>query len=142
MILSFQQAFENFLDRAPGPVFPRARQLYRLKYCLEGGEPEPFRTFLIEEEIQESGGGALRIRAVAFAVVHWHAGQTGVDRYASYLQERWQLRPGDLTQETEDWFRQGGAWARFTTPAVYERNAPTALVSSAGLPGVPQEDPG
>jgi len=74
---SFQQAFERLLARAPGPVFPRARALYLQKYPLEGEQEGDFRTFLLEEEIQESPAGALRVRARAMAIVAW--GQSQVD---------------------------------------------------------------
>ena len=49
---TFQQAFEQLLSRAPGPVFPRARELYLRKYPLEAAGADRFRTFLLREEIQ------------------------------------------------------------------------------------------
>lgn len=120
---SFQQAFESLLSVAPGPVFPRARELYLRKYPLEASTAaERFRTFLLEEEIQESSGGIVRVRALAFAVVHWQAPQTNPDDYTTYLQQRWQLQPDGLTLQEESWFREGGAYARFRAPAVYERS--------------------
>jgi hypothetical protein len=131
---SFQQAFESLLALAPGPVFPRARELYLRKYPLEGrlaeggspaesaAGPERFRTFLLEEEIQESPDGLVRVRAVAFALVHWQAPQTNPDDYRSYLRDRWQLQPDVLSLEDESWFREGGAYARFAAAAVYERS--------------------
>ncbi|MCX5968701.1 MAG: hypothetical protein NTV57_13880 [Cyanobacteria bacterium] len=128
---TFQQAFEQLLSRAPGPVFPKARELYRRKYCLEATAAERFRTFLLQEEIQETVAGALRVRALSFALVHWQGPQLEAHDYLAYLQERWQLQPADLILETgEPWFRQGGAWCHFTAAAVYERAAPTSLVSS------------
>ena len=136
MTTPFLQAFERLLCRAPGPVFPRARHLYLRKYSLETDAGSPFRTFLLEEEIQESVGGAVRSRAIAFAVVHWHGPQLERDRYAAYLARQWQLHPDDLTVNTADsWFRDGGAWARFSAAAVYERATPTTLVSSLSDPG-------
>lgn len=142
----FQQAFERLLSRAPGPVFPRARQLYLCKYCLEeallAGSAGSLRTFLLEEEIQEAAGGAVRSRAVAFALVHWQGPQLELPRYAAYLAERWQLHPADLTAVAEaSWFREGGAWARFSAPAVYERSAPTTLVSSPADPAPAADAP-
>ena len=117
-------------------MFPRARHLYLRKYSLETDADSPFRTFLLEEEIQESVGGAVRSRAIAFAVVHWHGPQLERDRYAAYLARQWQLHPDDLTVITADsWFRDGGAWARFSAAAVYERATPTTLVSSLSDPG-------
>jgi hypothetical protein len=129
----FQQAFEQLLRRAPGPVFPRARSLYLSKYPLEGAAADhsPFRTFLLEEEILEGSDGLLRIRAKAFAVVHWQAGPLGIAPYAAYLDQRWQIVPDELMPVTEEsWFRQGGAFARFSHPVVYERSAPSSLLSA------------
>ncbi|MFM9101346.1 MAG: hypothetical protein ACKOPS_08420, partial [Cyanobium sp.] len=86
--------------------------------------------FLLEEEIQEASGGALRIRALAFAVVHWQAPQIGAQAYAAYLRERWGLQPGEIQPiNAHGWFREGGAWARFQAAAVYERAAPTSLLN-------------
>lgn len=140
----FQQAFERLLSRAPGPIFPRARELYLRKYPLEP-EPQPadrFRTFLLEEEILESDGGAVRVRALSFALVHWQAAQTKLPDYADYLAGRWGLRPDDLALvEGQSWFREGGAFSRFSAAAVYERAAPTALFSSSGDPAAPAVPP-
>ncbi|WP_216903246.1 hypothetical protein [Synechococcus sp. CCY 9618] len=140
---SFQQSFERLLARAPGPVFPRARALYLQKYSLEEEPGGDYRTFLLEEEIQESQGGALRIRALALAIVAW--GQPSIDgaAAAAYLERRWGLHPTDLcVEEGKVWFREGGAYARFGAPAVYERAAPTTLLSSPADPGDPAADPG
>jgi hypothetical protein len=142
-MLPFAKAFEQLVSRAPGPVFPRARELYFRKYPLEAGEPEPFRTFLLEEEIREDEAGSLSIRAVSFAVVHWEAPQTDLCHYAAYLKRRWQLEPGDLERvEGQIWFREGGAYARFSTPAVVERSAAsTTLVRAPADPVDPAGDP-
>ncbi len=130
---SFPQAFESLLSRAPGPVFPRARSLYLRKYSLEQNEPGRFRTFLLEEEILESPAGVVRSRALAFAVVHWQAPQVEPSLYAAYLAERWDIHPPDLVLvEGESWFREGGAWARFSLPVVVEGGHPTTLLNSAG----------
>jgi hypothetical protein len=140
---SFQQAFEHLLARAPGPVFPRARKLYLQKYPLEAVLEGEFRTFLLEEEIQESPSGVLRIRARALAIVAW--GQPRIDgaAAAAYLERRWGLHPCDLkVVEGMGWFRDGGAYARFGAPAVYERTAPTTLFSSPADPAAPAADPG
>ena len=137
--LPFQQAFERLLSRAPGPIFPRARELYLRKYCLEdGGQPQAVGslcTFVLEEEILEAAGGAVRSRALAFALVHWQGPQLELSRYAAYLAERWQLHQTQLIPVADTaWFREGGAWVRFSAPAVYERSAPTTLVSSSADP--------
>lgn len=120
---SFQQAFEALLALAPGPVFPRARELYLRKYCLEGRDAQDrFRTFLFKEEIQEFEGGTVRVSALSFAVVHWQAAQISPQEYGAYLQQRWQLQPDGLSLENESWFREGGAFARFQAAALYERS--------------------
>lgn len=140
---SFQSSFERLLARAPGPVFPRARALYLQKYPLEGEPQADFRTFLLEEEIQESPAGALRVRALALAVVAWGQPCFDAAAAATYLEHRWGLRPHDL-QEVEGvrWFREAGAYGRFGTPAVYERAAPTSLLSSSADPVPPATGPG
>jgi hypothetical protein len=142
--LSFQQAFTSLLSLAPGPVFPRARQLYLRKYPLEGirdgGENPPedspvanrFRTFLLQEEIQEGSDGLYRVRGLRFAVVHWQAPQTNPADYLNVLRERWGLHPDDLRLEEESWFRNGGAWASFSAMAVYERHGAGELRVSLG----------
>lgn len=120
---SFQQAFEALLALAPGPVFPRARELYLRKYCLEGRDAQDrFRTFLFKEEIQEFEDGTVRVSALSFAVVHWQAAQISPQEYGAYLQQRWQLQPDGLSLENESWFREGGAFARFQAEALYERS--------------------
>ncbi len=140
---NFQSSFERLLARAPGPIFPRARALYLQKYPLEEEGQGDFRTFLLEEDIQESPAGAVRIRALALAVVAWGQPSFDADAAAAYLERRWGLRPHDL-QEVEggSWFRQSGAYGRFRTPAVYERVAPTSLLSSSADPRPPAADPG
>lgn len=121
---SFQEAFEALLQRAPSPLFPRARQLYLRKYCLEGEDPGSFRTFLLEEEIAERDGGMLlTVRARRFAVVHWHGPQLALRDYWNYLHQRWDLEPEQLQLVADTpWFRQGGAWAWFRAGAVYARD--------------------
>lgn len=123
---TFQQAFEALLSRAPGPVFPRARQLYLRKVPLEGAITDPngldaprFRTFLLQEEIQEGALGGIRVRALRFAVVHWQAPQTNPADYLTYLRQRWGLQPADLLLVADPWFRDGGAWAWFSAAAAY-----------------------
>ena len=97
---SFDQAFNSLLSMAPGPLFPRARQLYLCKYSLEGPDgPQRFRTFLYQEQVEEQPEGLVRVRGLAFAVVHWQAPQTTPDDYATYLQQRWQLQPSSLGLE-------------------------------------------
>ncbi|MEB3262951.1 MAG: hypothetical protein VKJ66_01105 [Synechococcus sp.] len=130
---SFPQAFERLLRVAPGPVFPRARELYLRKYCLEGPEAaSPFRTFLLEEDIQEGPGGVVRVRALSFALVHWQAPQTTAEAYTSYLQQKWELQPQDLELAPEEWFRQGGAYARFRAALVFERGSSGELLLAEG----------
>jgi hypothetical protein len=124
---SFQQAFVSLLSVAPSPLFPKARALYLRKYPLETTASEGetplgrFRTFLFSEEIQESAAGVLRVRAQQFAVVHWQSPQTNGADYLAYLSERWDGAPDGLTLAEQAWFRDGGAFALFHAPAVYER---------------------
>lgn len=120
----FQEAFESLLQRAPSPLFPRARQLYLRKYCLEGADAGTLRTFLLEEEIGEQDGGRLLIvRARRFAVVHWQGPQLPAQGYRQYLNARWDLEPEPLHPVVDTpWFRQGGAWAWFRAEAVYVRD--------------------
>ena len=124
---TFQQAFVSLLSVAPSPLFARARTLYLRKYPLEtttvamGVPLQRFRTFLLDEDVQESAEGVLRIRAQAFAVVHWQAPQTNPDDYLAYLRSRWQLKLDSVSLAGEVWFRDGGAFALFRTPAVMER---------------------
>ena len=120
----FQLAFASLLQKAPSPLFPRARQLYLRKYCLEGAEAGSLRTFLLEEETAEQDGGMLlTVRARRFAVVHWQGPQLDAQRYRDYLQHRWDLEPDQLqTVADTQWFRQGGAWAWFRAEAVYVRD--------------------
>ncbi len=130
MSIPFQQAFERLLQRAPAPIFPRARSLYLCKYALEPGEvpeqPGGFRTFLWEEAIEELPG-LLRVRARRFAVVHWRGPALPLEQYSAYLRERWRLEPHDLQAVPgEQWFREGGAFAGFSAPALYERPLPQA----------------
>jgi len=124
MAESFQEAFETLLRRAPSPLFPRARQLYLRKYCLEGADASELRTFLLEEDVDEREGGLLLIvRARRFAVVHWQGPQLEIEAYRAYLRRRWRLEPEQL-QPVEDtaWFRQTGAWAWFRAEAEYARD--------------------
>jgi hypothetical protein len=141
---TFQQAFEHLLSRAPGPVFPRARELYLRKYPLETDPATPFRTFLLDESIQESEAGILRISALRFALVQ--VGQHPLDLEAcrNYLRQRWGLEPDELVPMGGDgWFRDGAPWARFSAAAVHERAAPTTLISRPDGPDAPatSDDP-
>jgi hypothetical protein len=128
MAESFEQAFVSLLQRAPSPLFPRARLLYLRKYCLEGAEAAELRTFLLEEDVDERDGGLLlTVRARRFAVVHWQGPQLEAQTYRAYLQLRWGLEPEQL-QPVEDtpWFRHGGAWAWFRADAEYARDFTTS----------------
>lgn len=131
--ISFQEAFVALLTRAPSPLFPRARQLYLRKYPLEGALLQPgrplasrFRTFLLQEEIQEDASGQICVRARRFAVVHWQARQIDRTEYLNDLQLRWDLRPVDLALVDEPWFRDGGAFAVFSATAHYDGRPPEA----------------
>lgn len=121
---AFETAFIDLLRLAPGPIFPRARQLYFRKYALEGqGHDGPFRTHLLAEQVEEAEGleqPGYRVRAVSFAVVYWDGTPTRSDPdFAGYLGERWALEAPDLTPEPDLWFRGEGHYARFSAPALY-----------------------
>lgn len=121
---AFEAAFVQLLRLAPGPIFPRARQLYFRKYALEGqGQGGTFRTHLLAEAVEEAEGleqAGYLVRAVSFAVVYWDGAPSGAQPdFAGYLAERWALRPSDLTPEPELWFRGEGHYARFSAPALY-----------------------
>lgn len=117
-------AFAELLSLAPGPIFPRARQLYFRKYPLEGpGHSGPFRTHLLAEQVQEHEGlerAGYLVRAISFAVVYWDgAPSVSEPDYAGYLAQRWDLANLTLTPEPELWFRGEGHYARFHSPATY-----------------------
>lgn len=124
----FDEAFVGLLSKAPSPLFPKARALYLRKYALETASElaaavplGPFRTFLFAEDVQESQDGVLRVEAQGFALVHWQAAQTNAAAYIAYLRERWNLSPEAITLCDGPWFRDGGAYAVFQTPALMER---------------------
>ena len=128
--MTFLEAYTQLMRRAPSPLFPRARQLYLRKYPLEPEQDSRFRTFVLKEQIEEFSDGSLRSDALAFAVVHWQACQVEHELYAAHLAARWRIHPNDLQPvESQPWFRDSGAWARFTSPAVYWRQASESVVS-------------
>lgn len=124
----FASAFLKLMSRAPGPVFPRARRLYFDKYPLESPqESTPFRTFLLEETIEEKRDGSLRILAQAFALVPWdpQGGQAvALDRVEPgdgerYLQEHWQRSSTGIMAFRGPWFRTESAYLRVAIAANY-----------------------
>lgn len=149
-LASFQQAFERLLRLAPGPLFPRARSLYFHKYSLEdpsevtlrhgdrlaegGSLLGRFRTFLLQEDIEEAPAGLQRIRAVRFALVHWQGPQTDPAVYSAYLQQRWQLPALDLCLAEDCWFRDAGAYASFRAAAERERLISASFVAGPKSP--------
>jgi hypothetical protein len=90
----------RLLSRLPGAVFPRARRLYF-----------------------DETPALVRVSAERFAVVHGQGPAPGaLGRLPAGVRD---LRPTDLAVVAgETWFRQGGAFASFTAPAVYERPLP------------------
>ena len=49
-----QQAYVALMERAPAGLFPKARQLYLNKYCLDGREPQgPLRLYVQQEKAEE-----------------------------------------------------------------------------------------
>lgn len=132
----FEQAFQRLMSRAPGPVFPRARRLYFNKYPLEpDAATGSFRTFLLEETIEEGPDGTLRIRAHAFALVPWdpvqarasHQAPLQADQGARYMKDAWNREPTGITMIDGPWFRSDCAYLRVTIQAHYcNRSVSTA----------------
>jgi hypothetical protein len=136
-------AVDRLYERAPSALFPRARQLFFLKYPLEGHPQEldsspfveRFRTFVLREttclpseesEAQEPHRPITRINALA--VVHWQAPQTNREDYARYLSRHWLLDPERLQLSEQPWFREGGAWAHLPITAPAGGPAPAPAV--------------
>ncbi|QEY31027.1 hypothetical protein EVJ50_00900 [Synechococcus sp. RSCCF101] len=140
------QAFEAWLSLAPGPIFPRARELYRLKYSLDGREASgSHRLFVVRESIDEScesdgeGGriGVVTIRAIRLAVVRWQARTPlNLEEAEAYLAERWGLHDRSLQLLQEPWFRDGGPQAQFDAPLGLQHTY------RAPLPATPADDTG
>lgn len=121
------EAYEALLNRAPAPLFTRARRLYLDKYCLDGRETlNPLRLFvaieLLNEQVEpdEDAGPQGRIATLQsstaeLALVHWQQDAppdpTQID---TYLQNTWQLSPRQITPLEERWFRNGGYQLRIT----------------------------
>jgi hypothetical protein len=136
-------ALDRLYERAPSPLFPRARQLYFLKYPLEGHPKEldssaftdRFRTFVLREttclpseESQEQEPHRPITRINALAVVHWQSPQTNFDDYANYISRHWLLDPERLRVSDQPWFREGGAWARLSITGPIGGPVPTPVV--------------
>lgn len=136
-------ALDQLYGRAPSPLFPRARQLFFLKYPLEGHPRDldrapvahRFRTFVLRDttclpseqsEEQESHRPITRINALA--VVHWQAPQTNFEDYAKYISRHWRLDPERLRVSDQPWFREGGAWARLSITGPAGGPVPTPTV--------------
>lgn len=137
-----RQALDRLFDRAPSHLFPRARQLYFLKYPLEGLprdlDPSPlaarFRTFVLRDTTclptEEMAEPRAITRINELAVVHWQAPQTNLEDYATYIRRTWLLDPADLELIESPWFREGGTWARLL------------LTRQAGVPAPAAAAPG
>ena len=78
-----QQAYVALMERAPAGLFPKARQLYLNKYCLDGREPEgPLRLYVQQEQAEETIEACLveqEPRRRAIYTVKPAAGVSGVD---------------------------------------------------------------
>ena len=132
----FEQAFQRLMSRAPGPVFPRARRLYFNKYPLEEAPAATaFRTFLLEETIQERQDGSLRILVASFALVAWNAdlgeaaSQAPINAPlgALYLKEQWEREATSITTIAGPWFRTNCAYLKVAIEALYcTRSGPAA----------------
>ena len=120
-------AYEALLNRAPAPLFARARRLYLDKYCLEGRDTEsPLRLFVAREQLHEQvepdldAGPNGRIATLTsetreLALVHWQQDSppdSGL--IEAYLNNRWQCQPTRMTPSEQRWFRNGGYQVRIT----------------------------
>jgi hypothetical protein len=123
---ALQEAFDRLLARAPGPIFPRARRLYLLKYPLEGhGSRAGHRTFVHGESVDEAIEidaqgrriGVVTIRARELALVRWQPGGV-LDPLAAadYLARTWGLPAVSLSLPETPWFRDAGPQARLAAP--------------------------
>ena len=143
---TFDDAVVRLMGRAPGPVFPRARRLYFDKYPLEAaGISTPFRTFLLEETIEEGADGSLRIQVHTFALVPWdqergealEATTVDPEQGSIYLQNQWGRVPTSLTADRGPWFRTRSAFLRVAIDATYSSSGArsTTALSSTGERG-------
>ena len=120
-------AYEALLNRAPAPLFARARRLYLDKYCLEGRDTEsPLRLFVAREQLHEQvepdldAGPNGRIATLTsetreLALVHWQQDSppdSGL--IEAYLNNHWQCQPTLMTPSEQRWFRNSGYQVRIT----------------------------
>ncbi len=130
-------AYEALLNRAPAPLFTRARKLYLDKYCLEGRDTEsPLRLFVARENLREQidtdleAGPNGRIATLTsetkeLALVHWQQDSPpDHDLIETYLSNRWQCQPTLMTPSEQRWFRNSGYQVRITlsTPLIWVRS--------------------
>ena len=123
-----QQAYVALMERAPAGLFPKARQLYLNKYCLDGREPEgPLRLYVQQEQAEETIEACLveqeprrraiyTVKPLTLALVHWQqpaAADSAIE--AAYLQS-WGLQDISLSPQGESWFRQGGHHSLLSAP--------------------------
>ena len=124
------EAYESLLNRAPAPLFQKARTLYMRKYALDGRKSEsPLRLFVVNERLNETispdpdappHGRIARLEAMTeeLALVHWQnpepADHHAVERY---LRETWDLTNLSRHPCEEPWFREGGHQQRLKLPA-------------------------
>ena len=123
-----QQAYVALMERAPAGLFPKARQLYLNKYCLDGREPEgPLRLYVQQEQAEETIEACLveqeprrraiyTVKPLTLALVHWQqpaAADSAIE--AAYLQS-WGLQDISLSPQGEPWFRQGGHHSLLSAP--------------------------
>ena len=124
-----QQAYVALMERAPAGLFPKARQLYLNKYCLDGREPEgTLRLYVQQEQAEERIEACLveqeprrraiyTVKPLTLALVHWQqpaAADPTIE--AAYLQS-WGLQDISLSPQAESWFREGGHHSLLSAPA-------------------------
>ena len=122
-----QTAYEALMQRAPSPLFQKARALYLCKYCLDGRDStSALRLFIAKERVEEAivpgvnDGERLAvvsIRPECLALVHWHQpGPPTLEQASNYFQTQWGMELPDLTPHREPWFRMGGHQSQLTPP--------------------------
>tara|TARA_B100001741_G_scaffold243550_1_gene204679 strand:+ start:475 stop:1065 length:591 start_codon:yes stop_codon:yes gene_type:complete len=122
-----QQAYESLMQRAPSPLFKKARALYLCKYPLDGRDCNgSLRLFVSQESIEERIVPApdegerlavLSIHPVKLALVHWGKPDPAPEQEAAtYFEQQWDLVLPALQPQDQAWFRDGGHQSLFTAP--------------------------
>ena len=122
-----QTAYEALMQRAPSPLFQKARALYLCKYCLDGRDStSALRLFIAKERVDEAivpgvnDGERLAvvsIRPECLALVHWQqAGPPSLEQASNYFQTQWGMELPDLTPIRSHGFEWGDTRASSHLP--------------------------